>query len=114
MSRGKASCRYTQVFGGASVQPSGAWAAGAAAGAANAAPPLASHPPRLRSACAPFCRRYVPFGRVEEVLPYLIRRAQENSAILAGEAVAGEMKMLRAELKRRLGLTLQPPLPEDQ
>lgn len=56
----------------------------------------------------------MPFGRVEEVLPYLIRRAQENSAILAGEAVAGEMKMLRAELKRRLGLTLQPPLPEDQ
>ena len=59
-------------------------------------------------------RRYVPIGRVEEVLPYLIRRAQENSAILSGEAVAGEMAMLRAELGRRLGLTLQPPLPEEQ
>ncbi|KAL4433468.1 hypothetical protein ABPG77_010321 [Micractinium sp. CCAP 211/92] len=58
--------------------------------------------------------KYVPFGRLEEVLPYLIRRAQENSAILAGEAVAGEMAMLRTELRRRLGLTLQAPLPEEQ
>ncbi|KAL4451694.1 hypothetical protein ABPG75_007356 [Micractinium tetrahymenae] len=56
--------------------------------------------------------KYVPFGKVEEVMPYLLRRAQENSAILAGEAVAGEMAMLRAELRRRLGLTLQPPLAE--
>ncbi|PSC69490.1 Proline dehydrogenase [Micractinium conductrix] len=56
--------------------------------------------------------KYVPFGKVDEVMPYLIRRAQENSAILAGEAVAGEMRMLRTELVRRLGLTLQPPRPE--
>ena len=56
----------------------------------------------------PSCR-YVPFGRVDEVMPYLIRRAQENSSVLAG--VAGETSMLRAELVRRLGLTLSPPLP---
>lgn len=43
-------------------------------------------------------------------MPYLIRRAQENSGLLAG--VGGEMGMLRSELVRRLGLTLQPPLPE--
>jgi proline dehydrogenase len=46
---------------------------------------------------------------VDEVMPYLIRRAQENSSVLAG--VAGETSMLRAELVRRLGLTLSPPLP---
>ena len=68
--------------------------------------------PRLKSHPSPFWRRYVPFGKVDEVMPYLIRRAQENSAILAGEAVAGEMRMLRTELVRRLGLTLQPPRPE--
>ncbi|KAL4856165.1 Proline dehydrogenase 1 [Chlorella vulgaris] len=30
--------------------------------------------------------KYVPFGAVEEVMPYLIRRAQENSSILSGAA----------------------------
>lgn len=57
--------------------------------------------------------KYVPFGRVDEVMPYLIRRAQENSAILSGESVMGEMSMMRTELVRRLGLTLRPPLPEE-
>jgi len=52
---------------------------------------------------------YVPFGAVDEVMPYLIRRAQENSDMLGG--VGGEMAMMRTELVRRLGLTLQPPLP---
>jgi proline dehydrogenase len=42
----------------------------------------------------------VPYGGVEEVLPYLVRRAEENSDVLAG--VGQELGMLRAELKRRL------------
>lgn len=45
-----------------------------------------------------------------QVMPYLIRRAQENSSMLAG--VGGEVAMLRTELVRRCGLTLRPPLPE--
>jgi proline dehydrogenase len=53
--------------------------------------------------------KYVPFGEVDEVMPYLIRRAQENSDMLGG--MGGEMGMLRTELVRRLGLTLQPPPP---
>lgn len=44
--------------------------------------------------------KYVPFGPVEEVMPYLIRRAQENSDIMTG--VTREKAMIRAELWRRL------------
>lgn len=44
--------------------------------------------------------KYVPFGGVDEVMPYLIRRAQENSDVLGG--VGKETAMMRAELRRRL------------
>ncbi|EFN55844.1 hypothetical protein CHLNCDRAFT_145399 [Chlorella variabilis] len=57
--------------------------------------------------------KYVPFGAVEEVMPYLIRRAQENSSILAGAAIGDEVAMMRREFVRRLGLTVRPPLPDD-
>jgi proline dehydrogenase len=50
---------------------------------------------------------------VDEVMPYLIRRAQENSTLLSGAAAQDEQAMTRAELKRRLGLTLAPPMPSD-
>ena len=42
----------------------------------------------------------MPFGPVDEVMPYLIRRAQENSDLMGG--VGHEMSMLRRELWRRL------------
>lgn len=44
--------------------------------------------------------KYVPFGPVGEVLPYLIRRAQENSDIMAG--VSREKGMIAAEIWRRV------------
>lgn len=44
--------------------------------------------------------KYVPFGAIDEVMPYLIRRAQENSDVLGG--IAKETNMLRSELRRRL------------
>lgn len=44
--------------------------------------------------------KYVPYGRVREVMPYLIRRAQENSDALSGASLA--LSMSRKELKRRL------------
>lgn len=46
--------------------------------------------------------KYVPFGKVHEVMPYLIRRAQENSDMLGG--VGTELRMLREEILRRLHL----------
>ena len=44
--------------------------------------------------------KYVPYGRVDEVLPYLIRRAQENGDLLGGSS--HESSLLFAELRRRL------------
>ena len=46
---------------------------------------------------------------MEEVIPYLLRRAQENSSLLAGAAVRDEVTLMRRELVRRLGFTLSPP-----
>jgi proline dehydrogenase len=51
-----------------------------------------------RLSFAPY--KYVPYGEVTEVLPYLIRRAQENSDMLGG--VTHERKLIRDELKRRM------------
>ncbi|XP_053551097.1 hydroxyproline dehydrogenase [Bombina bombina] len=42
----------------------------------------------------------IPYGSVESVLPYLIRRAQENQSVLQG--IRKERDLLRRELKRRL------------
>ncbi|CAH0483035.1 unnamed protein product [Peronospora belbahrii] len=44
--------------------------------------------------------KYVPYGPIHEVLPYLIRRAQENSGLMSGAQL--EMRMLRSEIKRRM------------
>jgi proline dehydrogenase len=43
--------------------------------------------------------KYVPYGPVKSVLPYLIRRAQENTSI-AGQT-GRELRMIEAEQKRR-------------
>ena len=43
--------------------------------------------------------KYVPYGPVADAIPYLVRRAQENSAV-AGQ-VSRELDLLNTELKRR-------------
>ncbi|NVN95266.1 MAG: proline dehydrogenase family protein [Bacteroidetes bacterium] len=43
--------------------------------------------------------KYVPFGPVKSVMPYLIRRAQENTSI-SGQT-GRELKLIKYELKRR-------------
>jgi proline dehydrogenase len=43
--------------------------------------------------------KYVPYGPVEKVMPYLTRRAAENSSI-AGQS-SREFDLIRREMKRR-------------
>ncbi len=43
--------------------------------------------------------KYVPYGAVSDVIPYLIRRANENSSV-SGE-MSRELKLVKQELKRR-------------
>jgi proline dehydrogenase len=43
--------------------------------------------------------KYLPYGPVKSVLPYLIRRTEENTSI-AGQT-SREMKMITRERKRR-------------
>ena len=45
--------------------------------------------------------KYLPFGPVKEVIPYLIRRAEENTSV-AGQT-SRELTMLKAERNRRKG-----------
>ncbi len=43
--------------------------------------------------------KYLPFGPVEDLLPYLLRRAQENSSV-DGQA-SRELSLIKKEIKRR-------------
>ena len=43
--------------------------------------------------------KYLPFGPVKDVMPYLIRRAEENTSV-AGQT-SRELEMIKAERKRR-------------
>jgi len=42
----------------------------------------------------------VPYGPLDEVMPYLLRRAQENSDALGGAPL--QRAMMLAEVKRRM------------
>jgi proline dehydrogenase len=43
--------------------------------------------------------KYVPFGPVKDVMPYLIRRAEENTSV-AGQT-SRELSLIKKEIKRR-------------
>ena len=43
--------------------------------------------------------KYMPFGPVKDVMPYLIRRAEENTSV-AGQTNR-ELELIKAERKRR-------------
>ena len=43
--------------------------------------------------------KYVPYGPIKSVMPYLIRRAEENTSV-AGQ-MGRELKLIKEELKNR-------------
>jgi proline dehydrogenase len=43
--------------------------------------------------------KYVPYGPVRSVMPYLFRRAEENTSV-AGQS-SRELTLIKKELKRR-------------
>ena len=43
--------------------------------------------------------KYLPFGPIKDVIPYLMRRAQENSSV-SGQT-GRELGLIKKELKRR-------------
>ncbi|MBC7796784.1 MAG: proline dehydrogenase family protein [Pyrinomonadaceae bacterium] len=43
--------------------------------------------------------KYVPYGPVKDAMPYLIRRAQENTSVMG--QVSRELEMIEREIKRR-------------
>ncbi|MBZ4191672.1 proline dehydrogenase family protein [Niabella beijingensis] len=45
--------------------------------------------------------KYLPFGPIEDVIPYLMRRAQENTSVKG--QTGRELGLIQAELKRRKG-----------
>jgi proline dehydrogenase len=43
--------------------------------------------------------KYLPFGPIKDVIPYLMRRAQENTSV--GGQTSRELGLIEKELKRR-------------
>ena len=43
--------------------------------------------------------KYLPFGPIKEVIPYLIRRAEENTSVKG--QTSRELQLIKKELKRR-------------
>jgi proline dehydrogenase len=43
--------------------------------------------------------KYVPYGQIKEVIPYLVRRAEENTSVTGD--MSRELAMIQSEIKRR-------------
>ncbi|KAI8983268.1 FAD-linked oxidoreductase [Trametes punicea] len=56
---------------------------------------------RIRSP-SPFVIKYIPYGRLSEVMPYLGRRAIENKSVLGNGAAAEERRRAAAEIWGRM------------
>ena len=66
-----------------------------------------SLPPSIRVSIV----KYVPYGGIHEVMPYLVRRAEENRGMLAGSML--EREELFEEVKKRILRQLRAGLNRD-
>ncbi|GBE78609.1 FAD-linked oxidoreductase [Sparassis crispa] len=56
-----------------------------------------------RTRCSsPFVLKYIPYGNLSEVMPYLSRRAIENKSVLGNGAAADERRRAWAEISKRI------------
>ncbi|KAM0790638.1 hypothetical protein ACM66B_004499 [Microbotryomycetes sp. NB124-2] len=62
------------------------------------------------SSTLPIVTKYLPYATIEQALPYLIRRANENQSILSSDPTSGrggaadERRAVGREIRRRLGI----------
>lgn len=57
---------------------------------------------RLDCQDSPMVLKCVPYGRLEDVMPYLGRRAIENKSVLGNSNTDAERQRIGGELRRRL------------
>src|SRR5436853_1899521 len=55
--------------------------------------------------------KYLPFGPIRDVIPYLMRRAQENSSM--NGQTSRELLLIKSELKRRKKIAKEQKLKKD-
>lgn len=72
---------------------------------------LRPRPSEADASLLPLVVKYTPYANLEQGLPYLIRRANENQSILKGDPTSGrggareERRAVAKEIRRRLGLS---------
>jgi len=50
----------------------------------------------------PVVFKYIPYGELSEVMPYLSRRAIENKSVLGNGAALAELQRIGSEIRRRI------------
>lgn len=63
---------------------------------------LTDHVRQSVRSSAPFVTKYLPYGALADVMPYLSRRAVENKSVLGDGGAAAERRRAAAEIYKKL------------